>query len=559
MKARFMLSLFFLTLAGLILAGCVATPSDPYTLQAAGNQALDLAHAQMTSTAAAAIAREESAILQQAQTQASNDNSATATAQIIQAAATGTALHFQALATQEAQTIQATQQALELFQLQQGATATQNAVIILAERERAQLNREKVVTVGGWLAVGVLFVLACVLGFQLAQWAMKTATGKRSWVEGANSFAYDTGQGLTVVSPGKMFQAALQLDGHGRATMPLLTAPQEQLYTTLAALAVLLEREKSKKPQWFTPVGKNGHGESMHALETETPAQLPMPQLQPLPMLSGRHLLIAGATGAGKTHAARYLLSGRENATVLDPHSDGATWPGHCTVIGAGRDFSAIAQSIEEARALLDNRYKMRGMGTGANFDPVTLVVDEIPALIAHQPDIAKTLMQIGMEGRKVGLYLVLLSQSVLVRSLGIEGQGDLRENFATIRLDPLPAGVSEDTPRQCTVITGSLVRPESEEKFMVPSLVPPVPNGARLVPALVPPVPMFTKYSAGTVGNLVPVCGNHPQPGTAEENALIKDLAGRGFGAGKIADLLGGRRKDTLGKIRAVLGVVSV
>jgi hypothetical protein len=121
---------------------------------------------------------------------------------------------------------------------------------------------------------------------------------------------------------------------------------------------------------------------------------------------------------------------------------------------------------------LMDERYQQRGSGIGY-FPPVTLAVDEIPALVAHQPNAAKMLMQLGMEGRKAGLYLVLLSQSVLVRSLHIEGQGDLRENFATVKLNTLPPGTSQDTPRQCTVIVGSLNKPESEDRYLVPALTP--------------------------------------------------------------------------------------
>ena len=542
-------TLFILTLAALVLAGCI--PSDPYTLQAAGSQALAAAHSQMTATAESAIRANEAAILIQAQTQASNDNGATATAQVYQAEATSTALYFEGQATQQAHTIKATQQAVELAQLQAGATATQQAGIILAERERSQLAREKVVTVGAWVGVFILAALLLYVGFRLAEMLIDTTRKQRAWVSGADSFVWENGGQLSIIQPRKMFQPALQLENRtGRATMPQLTAPDVQMYTTLAALAVEMQREVSKRAQYFAPAVKGGQGASFLPIPENTPA-LPMPQLQPLPMFPDRHLLIAGATGSGKTHAAKYLLAGRQNVTVLDPHDDGATWPGHCHVIGGGRNFQAIAQSIKDAGALLDNRYHLRDIGGGGHFDPVTLAIDEIPTIIAHDPDVSKQLMQIGMEGRKVGVFLLLLTQSVLVRSLGIEGQGDLRENFATVKLDPLPAGVSSDTPRTATVIIGNLNKPESEEKYLVPPLV-------SSVPALVPDVPEGRKYETGTRFPTLGTNGNQPQPGTAEETALIKDLAARGFGMGKIADLLGGRRKDTLSRVRAILGTVS-
>ena len=542
----------------LLFAGCVPTPSDPYTLQAAGNQYLEAAYSQMTATSEAAIRANEAAILVQAQTQASNDNGATATAQNIQAQATGTALYFdaqstqaaataQAIATQEAQIAQATRQALELAQLQQGATATQQAQIHLVEQENARLAREKVITVAGWLAVFIGVAVFLYLVFRLVDMFITTSARQRSWVPGADSFAWEAGGQLTVIQPRKMFQPALQLDTKtGRATMPQLAAPDVQMYTTLAALAVEMQREVSKRAQWFTPVAKNGQGTSFLPMPEETPA-LPAPQLQPLPMLTGRHVLIAGPTGTGKTHAAKYLLTGRENVTVLDPHDNGTTWPENCHVIGGGRNFPAIADSIKSAGELLDNRFKMYATGA-AQFDPVTLAIDELPAIVNHDPDTVPHLLEIAREGRKVNVFLMLLTQSVLVRTLKLEGQSDTRENFATVKLDPLPAGVSSDTPRTATVIIGNLNKPESEEKYLVPALVP---AGLKPVPALVPLVPNMRKYDMGTDGNLVPAIGNQA------EDELIKDLHGRGYSMGKIADLIGGRRQDTLRRVRAVLGVM--
>lgn len=569
MKRAIFLPLFLLTLIGLVLAGCIPAPGDPYSLQAAGNQYLDAAHSQMTATAESAIRANEAAILVQAQTQASNDNAATATAQTIHVAATGTALYFeaqstqaaataQAIATQEAQSMSATRQAVELAQLQTNATATQQAQINQAEAESARLAREKVVTVGAWLAVFVGAVIAFILVFRLVDMLITTAARQRSWIPGADSFAWETEKGLTIIQPRKMFQPALQLESKsGAATMPQLTAPELQMFNVLAVHAVELQREISKRAQWFTPIGKSGQGETFVPMVDNTPAPaLPMPELKPLPLLTGRHVLIAGPTGAGKTHAANYLLQARENVTVLDPHDDGATWAAHCRVIGGGRDFHAIGDSIKGAAELLDNRFKMRELGPGAHFDPVTLAIDELPAIVAHDPDVSKQLMQIGMEGRKVGIFLILLTHSVLVRSLGIEGQGDLRDNFATVKLDPLPSGVSETTPRQCTVIIGNLNKPESQDKYLVPALVPSVPTGPKLVPALVP-------TGAGTgengTGTRFPQGNQPPHPATPEESELIKSLAVQGFGAGKIADLLGGRRKDTLERIRATLGAIAI
>lgn len=571
MKKHILISICFIfILAGWIMAGCIPS-NDPYTLMGAGEEAIRRAEIQLTSTAAAAIEHEEAAILQQAQTQTANDNRATETAQVYHLIATGTALYFeaqstqaaataQAIATQEAQIVSATRQAFALAELQQGATGTaqvvQTQTAMDFDRQEAQIGREKVVTIAAWIIVFVGLIVALYLAFRVVEWAMKTQTGRRSWVDGAESFAYDNGDGLTIVSPRRMFSPALQLDGKGRITMPQLTSPDMQAYTTAGALMVELEREKSKKPQWFTPLGKNGTGEAFTQLpEGVPPAQLPAP-LNPLPMLFGRHVMIVGSTGDGKTYTARYLLQARRSAYILDPHNKPGIWPDGSHVVGGGRRFDEIAKVIRETTSLMSERYKMRAAGT-EYFEPVHLVTDEIPAIVHNNPETATDLMMLAREGRKVEIYLMLITQSVMVKTLGIEGQGDARENFATVKMSPLIPGQAEDTPRRCTVIIGSLNKPESEEIYMVPPLPGRVPAFANAVPGEVPAVPWLSGNGTGTGSHMAGTGFQTPEPGSEEERTIIRDLAGRGYSLSKIARLLGGRRQETLERVGAVMGAL--
>lgn len=561
--------LFSLLAFALVLSACL--PSDPYTLRAAADSMIEATHAAQTVTAEAVVRENQAVVLAQMQTQTANDNLATSTAQTFQMAATGTALYFeaqstqaaataQAIATQEAQTIQATRQAFALAELQQGATATSSYVstqtALEYSRQTAALAREKVITVAGWVALFVFTIIVLILGWQFVQWGMRTQTAKRSWVEGAEAFGFDHGHGLTIVTPRRMFSPAMQLDARGQATMPQLTAPDLQAHTTWGALLVEMEREKSKKPTWFTPVGKSGRGESFTPLpDAEAPLQLPAPQLSPLPMLSGRHILIAGATGTGKTHTARYLLRARqdEQVQILDPHFKPGEWPGEFDILGGGRDFDAIEAAIGMAYEMMTLRFQQRKKGAG-HFEPLTLVVDEIPAITKYKPEAAAHLQALANEGRKIAIYLMLLSQSVLVKPLGLEGAGDLRANFATVRLNPLPEGTPEAAPRTVTLIIGDLHKPESEEKYLVPNLPGLVPEAMPLVPNLVPGRLGTTAEPGGT---WFPDENTPAEPGSQAETALVKQLHAQGYGLGKIASLLGGRRKDTLERIRAILGRV--
>ena len=151
-----------------------------------------------------------------------------------------------------------------------------------------------------------------------------------------------------------------------------------------------------------------------------------------LPNIPRGHMLIAGETGSGKSTAAHAVAVTRANVRVLDPHWNGTDWPG-LEVIGGGRDFEAIRASMDAMRELLRARYAERLDGRD-DFEPFTVFVDEMPAIVsALGREVRDFWREWLREGRKVGLYLVLLTQSTRVRTLGIEGERDVLENFGAV------------------------------------------------------------------------------------------------------------------------------
>lgn len=152
----------------------------------------------------------------------------------------------------------------------------------------------------------------------------------------------------------------------------------------------------------------------------------------PLLRPSRGHAMFAGPTGSGKSTAMRYFLEPRPQVVVIDPHSMPGDWPG-ATVIGAGRNFDQIQGYMQSMQSLLADRYEQRADGV-RDFDPITVAVDEMPAIVAALgrsiEDMWKEWLR---EGRKVGLDLLVSTQSLRVKTLGIEGEGDLRENFALV------------------------------------------------------------------------------------------------------------------------------
>jgi hypothetical protein len=154
----------------------------------------------------------------------------------------------------------------------------------------------------------------------------------------------------------------------------------------------------------------------------------------PLPSLDHGHVLIAGETGSGKSTAMLAILQRRQQVVILDPHDTPGNW-GSAQVIGGGRDFESIGLYLQQMRQLLSERYRQRSQGA-TQFEPLTVATDEMPAIVAalgqRVDDVWREWLR---EGRKVGLFFVVSTQSTRVKTLGIRGEGDLLENFNYVLL----------------------------------------------------------------------------------------------------------------------------
>lgn len=152
----------------------------------------------------------------------------------------------------------------------------------------------------------------------------------------------------------------------------------------------------------------------------------------PLPPLTQGHVLIAGETGSGKSTALLAVLRRRPNVVVLDPHDDSVTWE-NARVIGGGRNFAAIETYLEQMKQLLSQRYQQRSQGQ-RQFESLTVATDEMPAIVSALGRGVDEVWRMWLrEGRKVGLYFIVSTQSTRVKTLGIQGEGDLLENFSYV------------------------------------------------------------------------------------------------------------------------------
>lgn len=151
------------------------------------------------------------------------------------------------------------------------------------------------------------------------------------------------------------------------------------------------------------------------------------------------HVLIVGPTNAGKSTAANGLLVDRvkakESIIILDPHAAPNDWHSIKTV-GFGRDYESIESTMTALLDEMTRRYELRSKDMDYKAEPMTIFIDEWPAIQSHCQKIAPQFMcEMAQEGRKVGMRLVILTQSDRVESLGLSGKGDVRDNFTALLL----------------------------------------------------------------------------------------------------------------------------
>lgn len=150
----------------------------------------------------------------------------------------------------------------------------------------------------------------------------------------------------------------------------------------------------------------------------------------PMPSLPDGHVLLLAETEGGKSTTMRAIMKHRQNVVVLDPHYAAGDWPG-ARVVGGGRNFEEIVAFLTQVHEEMNYRFQRLAEGV-TQFPSMTIMTDEAVAIM--QSSYGRRTLEIWpelvREARKVDLFLVLSTQSTRVKSLGIEGQGDVLKNF---------------------------------------------------------------------------------------------------------------------------------
>lgn len=157
------------------------------------------------------------------------------------------------------------------------------------------------------------------------------------------------------------------------------------------------------------------------------------------------HILLAGKTKAGKSTLAETLMALRvdrgDDIFIIDPHYQPVnkygetTW---CGLKGVGGDSTeALRAALKAVRDEYERRKKLANEGQMpvGGFKPLTVVIDEaleIRDTLEKEWEAFQSVM--GSGARKYNIFLILMSQSHLVKDMG--GSTAKRENFVTVALN---------------------------------------------------------------------------------------------------------------------------
>jgi hypothetical protein len=147
------------------------------------------------------------------------------------------------------------------------------------------------------------------------------------------------------------------------------------------------------------------------------------------------HLAVIGPSGAGKTTLATAVLADRPGRLVVITAKEGDDWGG-LPYVGIDEDatYTTANQTLVALLGEVKGRLvdvKQRRMTA----DYLTIVIDDFSTLVKECPAAADVVKLVARLGRSLRVRLIMLSDSALVKAIGLEGEGETRSNFAFIRL----------------------------------------------------------------------------------------------------------------------------
>lgn len=185
---------------------------------------------------------------------------------------------------------------------------------------------------------------------------------------------------------------------------------------------------------WFALVGKARADSPVALLPAPQPAS--EQQLDLLPLLdNAERVLVKGASDAGKTTLLQHIASRSQGVVILDPHNKPGQWPDGTRIIGNGYNFAEVNSFMAWFKAEIEKRYKQRA-ANDESYPPLTIIIDEFMTIREECEETRQVLSKAIRECRKIKIRLFIGSHSELVKPLGLEGAGDVRDGLLIVRLD---------------------------------------------------------------------------------------------------------------------------
>jgi len=368
---------------------------------------------------------------------------------------------------------------------------------------------------------------------------------------------------------------------------PLLPLPTRRVMAQEASgqtahISIPLEDAIAQAAPVVAPPSYDATAAWLAAAQQQTPTHAQLSLAQALAHLNDRpddvpHFFCLGGTGAGKSTFARLVLAQRvqrgEQFLILTGKRTMLFADLPCVgrdPIGPNGEIRFLACRAA-CRALLTEVARRDAVPVAQRaFTPLTIVLDDASILLSEANEAAEVVRVVGLLGRELAMRLMILTGSLLLKELNLEGRGDLRDHFAVVdyhkRLDgsrqtEIRLRYSEkdtypfDADRVPQIAPGLKIDPAlcwRPVSTVSPQGVPPVPVRAGAIP---PASTGTDQYgTSGTFGNETPQTGGTALP--MDEDAIaIRNLLQQMGSKNKVAAFLGGSKSTAYDRIDRALG----